>query len=301
VSSETDSSLLWNFEDLKPFEKREIRFTMNINSPLEEPEVNGGDTLIFNATVAIENDETPNDNTFELRQGVVNSFDPNDKTCLEGKTITPQMIGEYVHYMIRFENTGTAEAVNIVVRDTIDLEKFDVNSLQLIDQSHTCRTIITNNVVEFKFDNINLPFDDATNDGYITFKIKTLPTLQLGDSFENTAGIYFDFNYPIITNTSSTTIAIPKEDPIITGVNTTLTSEDVQVYPNPAQDFLVIQSHEKIKSIELHTINGALIKKVALLGNQPSATINLNELESGLYIATVKTTAGILTQKVLVK
>ena len=301
VSSETDSSLLWDFEDLKPFEKREIRFTMNINSPLEVPEVNGNDTLTFTTSIEVLNDGTPDDNSFELRQRVVNSFDPNDKTCLEGKTITPQMVGDYVHYMIRFENTGTAEAVNIIVRDTINMEQFDVNSIELTDQSHTCRTIITQNVVEFKFDNINLPFEDATNDGYITFKIKTLPTLELGDTFENTAGIYFDFNHPIITNTSSTEIAIIKKDDVVAGIKNTLTINDVQIYPNPAQDFLAIESNESIESIDIYTINGALIKKVAYIGDQTSTKINLTELKNGVYIATVKTKKGVFTEKILVE
>jgi len=156
-------------------------------------------------------------------------------------------------------------------------------------------------VVEFKFDNINLPFEDATNDGYITFKIKTLPTLQLGDTFENTAGIYFDFNHPIITNTSSTEIAISKKEDVVAGIQNKLTINDVEVYPNPAQDFLAIESNESIESIDIYTINGALIKKVAYIGNQTNTKINLTELKSGVYIATVKTTKGVFTEKVLVK
>ncbi len=48
------------------------------------------------------------------------------------------------------------------------------------------------NKVEFIFENINLPFDDATNDGYVAFKIQTNPSLVVGDSFSNTASIYFD-------------------------------------------------------------------------------------------------------------
>ena len=171
------------------------------NETIEEPALNGNDTLKFGTSVGI-----------KLSQEIVNSFDPNDKTCLEEKTITPQIIGEYLYYMIRFENTGTAEAVNIIVRDTIDSEKFDMNRRQLTDQSHSCRIILTDNLLELKCDNINLPFQDPTNDGYMTFKIKTLPTLRLGDTFENTAGIYFNFNHPDITDTSSTEVAVEKEE-----------------------------------------------------------------------------------------
>ncbi len=64
-----------------------------------------------------------------MNQTVVNSFDPNDKTCLEGATIPPSAVGKYVHYMIRFENKGTAEAQNVVVKDMIDTENLILSSL----------------------------------------------------------------------------------------------------------------------------------------------------------------------------
>jgi transcriptional regulator with GAF, ATPase, and Fis domain len=52
--------------------------------------------------IALENAES-----FEtLNQTVVNSLDPNDKICLEGNKITPEMVGKYVHYSIHFENSG---------------------------------------------------------------------------------------------------------------------------------------------------------------------------------------------------
>ncbi len=59
-----------------------------------------------------------------------------------------------------------------------------------------------NNKVEFIFENINLPFDDANNDGFVAFKIKTKSSLVLGDTFSNSANIYFDYNFPIVTNTA---------------------------------------------------------------------------------------------------
>ena len=42
----------------------------------------------------------------------------------------------------------------------------------------------------------------------LAFKIKTKATLQVDDSFSNTAAIYFDFNHPIITNEAITTVTI---------------------------------------------------------------------------------------------
>ena len=176
---------------------------------METPAVNGGDILNYAANiVGLNTDETPDDNTFGLNQTVVNSFDPNDKTCLEGNTINPSMIGKYVHYKIRFENTGTFPAQNVVIKDLIDTTKFDLSTLQMTDASHNCFTRINNtNKVEFIFESINLPFDDANNDGYVVFKIKTKPTLTVNSTISNVANIYFDYNFPIVTNTATTTIA----------------------------------------------------------------------------------------------
>jgi len=68
------------------------------------------------------------------------------------------MIGDFVNYKIRFENTGTAEAVNIIVRDTIDTDKFDISSLEIVHASHDMYTIIKEkNVVEFILEGIYLP------------------------------------------------------------------------------------------------------------------------------------------------
>ncbi|TGD59851.1 DUF7619 domain-containing protein, partial [Flavobacterium humi] len=242
VATASTNSLSWAFTNLVPFETREIAFTLNVNSPMETPAVNGGDILHYTASItSVATDELPNDNTFELNQTVVNSFDPNDKTCLEGATIAPGKVGEYVHYMIRFENTGTFPAQNIVVKDMIDTAKFDISSLVPMKASHSFTTRITEgNKVEFIFENINLPFDDANNDGYVAFKVKTKPTLVSGNTFSNTASIYFDYNFPIVTNTATTTIAA-------LGVQDFEFSNYFNVYPNPVHDVLTISAKETIE------------------------------------------------------
>jgi P2-related tail formation protein len=212
----------------------EISVVLNVNSPMETPAANSGDILNYTVTNTITNtDEMLSDNTFVLNQTVVNSYDPNDKTCLQGNYVGPDKIGQYVHYMIRFENTGTFPAENIVVKDMIDTAKFDVSSLIPLNASHNYVTRINGNKVEFIFENINLPFDDATNDGYVAFKIKTLPSLVVGNTFSNTANIYFDYNFPIITNTATTTIAALNNPSFEFATYFSL-------YPNPATSELII-------------------------------------------------------------
>ncbi|MEL1254624.1 T9SS type A sorting domain-containing protein [Flavobacterium sp. DGU38] len=288
ASTQTEGNLSWIFSNLKPFETREITFTLDVNSPMEIPAVNNGDILKFVTTIASQSaDETPLDNTFTLNQTVVGSYDPNDKTCLEGSLITPSLIGEYVHYMIRFENTGTYAAQNIVVKDMIDLSKFDISTLIPTSSSHSFVTKISEgNKAEFIFENINLPFDDANNDGYVAFKIKTLPTLKVGDSFTNEANIYFDYNFPILTNKATSKF------------QTTLSNPDFEfsnyftLYPNPVNDVLNINAKQdiEIQSLAIYDILGQLI--IAVPNAKSVSAVDVSKLRTGNYFIKVKTDKG---------
>ena len=282
--SSATNSFTWNYTNLQPFETREIDLILNVNSPMETPAVNNGDVLNYTTTITSANtDETPADNTFTLDQTVVGSYDPNDKTCLEGQTIAPSEVGKYVHYVIRFENTGTYPAENIVVKDMIDLNKFDITTLVPLKSSHDFYTRINGNKVEFIFENINLDFNDATNDGYVVFKIKTKPSLVLGDTFTNNANIYFDYNFPITTNTYITTVAALSAQDYDFGTYFTL-------YPNPAKDVLNIQTKQdlEVNSIEIYNQLGQIVMAVTNAVN----SVDVANLASGTYFVKVNTEKG---------
>lgn len=291
IINQSSNNLSWDFSNLQPFETREIVVTLNLNSPLETPSVNAGYVLNYTATISGATDETPLDNSLTINQTVVNSFDPNDKTCLEGATITPNQVGKEVHYMIRFENTGTANAQNIVVKDMIDTTKFDVNSLIPISGSHPFVTRITDtNKVEFIFENIQLPFDDANNDGYVSFKIKTKPNLVLGNTFSNTASIYFDYNFPIVTNTATTT------------VSNVLANQDfefdnfIAITPNPAKEILTINAQNiEISSISIYNTLGQLVQVIP--NAKETKTIDVSQLKSGNYFIKVVSDKGMSSSK----
>ncbi|MRX69886.1 conserved repeat domain-containing protein/Por secretion system C-terminal sorting domain-containing protein [Flavobacterium resistens] len=292
ITSQAVNKLVWNYENLEPLESRQIQVVLNVNSPMETPPVNINDRLSFNATIMpIANDEKPVDNSFALRQTVVGSFDPNDKTCLEGNIIKPELIGEYVHYLIRFENTGNYQAENIVVKDMIDLAKFDISTLIPTSASHSYTAKITEgNKVEFIFEKINLPFDDAHNDGYIAFKIKTLPTLKVGDVFENEANIYFDYNFPILTNKASSTFS-------------TLGNQDFEfsqyfnIYPNPVKDTLNINTKKETEKQAMYVYDmlGQLV--IAVPHAENISNIDVSRLQAGNYILKIKTNSGITAVK----
>jgi len=256
-------TIKWNFSNLLPFEKREIIITLNVNKPTDTPAVNAGDKLTFIASTSESN--------FKLETAVVGSYDPNDKTCLQGDLVHPDLIGKYVDYIIRFENTGNYAAENVVVKDIIDPKLFDISTLQITASSHEMFTRMEGNKVEFIFENIQLPFDDANNDGYIAFKIKTLPTLVLGDTLKNLADIYFDYNFPIRTNEAQSKVAFP--------VATNDITIDINIYPNPVRDVLHVDTQEAWNKAEIYDLNGRILRSLSLHGS----TIDMSSLKSGTY------------------
>ncbi|KQK26453.1 hypothetical protein AR438_06715 [Chryseobacterium aquaticum] len=275
-NSQSTGILNWNFTNLLPLETREITITFTLNTPTQTPALIDGDVLNYTAQINGLTDETPSDNTFSLHQTVVNSFDPNDKTCLEGATIATTQVGDYVHYLIRFENTGTANAQNIVVKDEIDTSKFDLSTLIPLHASHNFVTRITgSNIVEFIFENIQLPFANATNDGYVSFKIKTKSTLTAGNSFNNTAKIYFDYNHPIITNTYTTTV-----QNILGTTETTKDDKSFSIYPNPVTDVLFIKSDERAVKAEINDSAGRVVVTTGIKDN----SLNVSQLPKGNYM-----------------
>ncbi|WP_306617719.1 DUF7619 domain-containing protein [Chryseobacterium ginsenosidimutans] len=292
-SSVTGNLVTFNFTNLKPYQNTSSEITFTINTPTNPTNpVNNGDILNFTAGVnPVLGDANPDDNQFVYKQTVVGSFDPNDITCLEGNLIPLSMVGKYLHYIVNFENTGTAPATNIVVEMDINPDDFDINTLQLQNTSHNTYTKITGNKVEFVMKDINLA---ATAHGNVVLKIKSKNNLVSGDSVINKANIYFDYNFPVITNEATTNI-----------VNSTLSTSEIRngnssinVYPNPTKGDVNIKADLKIKTVEVYDTQGRIIQKQIGI-NAQNTKISLQNMASGMYILKIVTDREVITKKVL--
>jgi Leucine-rich repeat (LRR) protein len=280
TTNQSLNNLNWSFSNLQPFESRSIVVSLRVNATTDVPSVNVGQLLPFTALVSSSNtDELPNDNSITLNQKVVNTTITNDKVCIEGTSVSPSQIGDYLHYGIRFKNTGTAIAQNIVVKDIIDTSKFDVNSLIPLDGSHLFETKISNtNTVEFIFKNINLAFGVNNSEGFVLFKIKTLASLSIGNSVSNTASIYFDYLSPTITNIETTSFESLG--------NQTIETSGIKIYPNPVKDILNIQTENSI-FVEAISIYNSLGQVIQTITNPNNLSINVATLRTGVYYLTV--------------
>lgn len=292
VTVQSLNNLRWDFTDLMPFETRTIQVVLNVNSPQEIPPVNIGDILHFTADVSSPlTDETPNDNSMAFNQIVNGSFDPNDKTVVQGPEISLAQTGDYLDYVIRFQNTGTDVAENIVVKDILS-DKLDWSTLQMVSSSHPFRNTVTGNKLEVFYQNINLPavsVDEPGSHGYIAFKVKPKNTVALNDVIQNTASIYFDFNFPIVTNTVSTAVRA-------LGVGSFNNTKLFTVYPNPTSGAIniVVANNEPITAV---TINNLLGQTVMRFEN--TSTLDISAVTKGTYFVTVETDKGKETQKLI--
>ncbi len=287
-SSSASGVVSWDFTNLAPFESRRIYVIMQVHPPTDTNPVNIGDVLNFTTTInPITGDENPSDNTFLYNQVVVGSFDPNEIICLEGNVVSPVEIGNYLHYAINFENTGTAEAENIVVREVIDTTQFDVNSLQLINSSASVTTRLTGNIVEFMFPSINL---HSGGHGNILLKIRSKNSLVEGDMVSKKANIYFDYNLPVETMPENTVFQSLKNPDIPVDAS-------IAVYPNPTQGTVHINCANTIKSVQLYDIQGRLLETHLINENQ--VMLDLSNQSKGLYFLKITSDKGMDVQKLV--
>lgn len=277
IYAETSGSVAFEYNDLDPFEIRTIDVDFNVYAP---PIASLGDILFFDTEITPwTQDQTIFNNSYDFNQIVVGSYDPNDIQVLEGEQILIDDIDKYLHYIIRFQNTGTASVINVRVNHVLD-DKLDWTTMQLESMSHEGRVEITDETnVDFIFNNINLPDsvnDESNSHGFIAFKIKLKQDVALGDVINGIANIYFDFNPPIITNMVSTEIA------------ESLSIEEVEVkwftvYPNPVDNTINISFVNSLENIEIYNQLGQVVYKTY---NETS--IDVSELESGIYFLRIE-------------
>ncbi|MGL2965955.1 DUF7619 domain-containing protein [Flavobacterium sp. XGLA_31] len=287
----TTNTVSWDFNNLVPYERKNMELVLNLNSPQEVPPLNLGDILNFQAMINSSlTDETPNDNVFAFNQTVVNSMDPNDKEVVEGSQISTDKIGDYLHYVVRFQNMGTAPAENIVIKDMLDAN-LDWSTLEMVSSSHPFRSTLTSgNKLEVFYEGINLPdatTDEAASHGYIAYKIKPKSTLVVNDVISNTANIYFDFNFPIVTNTVTTTVTA-------LGTPGLAPNSLFVLYPNPTSNNLniAVSNNVNVKAITVTNLLGQVMMKFT-----PASVIDVAALAKGTYLITVETDKGKETRK----
>src|SRR5688572_4553300 len=168
----------------------------------------------------------------------------------------------FLEYIIRFQNTGNDTAFNVKILNPISAN-LDIDSFEIIETSSPVEFKYYNDIrlAEYKFKNILLPdsnVNEPMSHGYIRYRIKPIPGLAVGTNILDSAGIYFDFNMAVMTNTALTQITFP-----VGNISYENDLFPISIYPNPVSDMLTISfSLNKPARIKMELIDlpGQLVK-----------------------------------------
>ena len=219
---------------------------------------------------------------------VIGSYDPNDKRAFPRGYAAAHYIDNAtpLEYHIRFQNTGTDTAFTVVVEDALD-PRLDISTFRPLAASHPYQVAFgLNDTVRFVFNDILLPdsfVNEPLSHGFIRFAIELEADLPLETVVTNRAGIYFDFNAPIITNEVFHTVG--REFLVVSTPSVVLPRLAVSTYPNPATDtwYLQLDGLPDVRELELTLVDawGRVVRKTALVTNP--AAVPVSGLTEGVY------------------
>jgi uncharacterized repeat protein (TIGR01451 family) len=242
-----------------------------------DPMAQEGDTICVNVIVTPTlGDNNQSNNTYQYCYNVVNSFDPNSKEVYPVNVAPGYQ--DWLTYTIHFQNTGNAPAINIRLLDTLDMN-LDLNTFEVINYSHANTITLNQNLLTFRFPNILLPDSTSNFDGsqgYVQYRIKPKANIVAGSQIQNKAFIYFDYNAPIVTNTTVNNFLT------VVGASELPQASRLWLYPNPTNGIFNINSSAPIKTIEVYNVVGELI-----LSQNNATSIDLTNQSKGIYFVKI--------------
>ncbi len=202
------NTVTWNLSALSAASgSRTISYSLTVPGASLTP----GDTILSAYSVTpISGDADATNNNVTRIDTVRSSYDPNEMLAVPGGYILP---GTTLQYTISFENTGNDTAHNIALMDTLS-DNVDIKSLRIDAATAVMNTAVYNagghNIVKFDFPRIDLLDSSHHNEctGMLIFHIKTKGGLTDGTTIFNHAGIFFDDNAVVMTDTVENVITL---------------------------------------------------------------------------------------------
>lgn len=278
-------TITWNLPSIAPGNYALVYVKFNASTSLNIGQMTMEEVSVLPTTGM---DIDLSNNTDTVHQVVTGSWDPNNKLSIQTNNNNPteQIISsvnpdQSITYVVNFQNTGTAPAVNVSIVDALSLD-LNPYTFQLLAMSHNGNVIRNGSNVSFIFNNIMLP-DSNTNEpgshGFVSFKVNAMNGLAAGHVISDDAAIYFDFNQPVITNYANVTMINPL------GVNENLSAYQISVSPNPSSGIIYISglfSRNENMQLEITDVAGRTVLNQNLIAANQS--IDISKLEAGMYL-----------------
>ncbi len=286
-------SLVWVYTNLLINEYRNINVQLHADTTITT-----GDTLHSFWTIQpVTGDAAPVNNQFAHHQPCVASFDPNMKTVSpDGDILKTQELS----YTVHFQNTGTSQANNIFIHDTLDAN-LDITTFKLTGFSHPLSYAISGaGQITFTFANINLP-DSNSNEpashGMVSYQIKPKTGITVGSQIHNTASIIFDYNIPVVTNTTQNIIV--ENIPNAIG-DVTMGNDDITIYPNPAQQAIIMTSLSGfgLTKVLISDLSGKQLLHRSYTGGS-DIRVDVSDLATGVYIMEIQDGNRVVRKKLV--
>lgn len=287
-TSISGNTITWNYTNLHVGMVRSVYIPVTANAVYQLGDT-ACNTMTINPTTG---DANPANNVISRCDSLRTGFDPNDKSVSPSGDV---MAGTTLTYLINFENLGNDTAFNIHVLDTLS-PALDASSFTLLSASHAMRPMLIERagmkIMKFDFLNIRLADKNqpARNKGYVRFSMKTKIGITNGTNIPNRAGIYFDFNPVVMTNTAMNRIGMPQS------VNVLQATPLNSIHPNPAQDRLTITNADgSLTEAVLVTATGQIVRRWDLSAGDN--IVRLDGLSAGLYFVQLHGAAGVQIEK----
>ena len=296
----------WAFSNFNPGEESIIAVYLTVpsNTPLNTSI--SSSVIVSSATYVQAN----TNNTDSCSFIIIDSFDPNELSVSpqgEGSEGYISAEDSILNYMIKFQNTGTDTAFNIIVTDTLS-NYIDPLSINKINASSNVFLSGSNGVLIFTLTNINL-LDSSASDtgsvGYISFSAAIKKSMPPGTVISNKAYVYFDYNNPVTTNAVINTLRTSGVTTVYKGVDK---QDMLNVFPNPASGIItisyILESNANV-SVKVYSMLG---EEVTIVDNSSqNAGINKTSfnpesygLVAGVYIIKLITDEQSQYQKVVI-
>ena len=195
-------------------------------------------------------------------------------------------------------NNGTISTFNTTIdSNAITSLGADTYYLQITDQSSTCGStidtvVITNPPLLSTSYTVTNPSSALVNDGAIDYTVSggVAPYTYYWSTTDTTEDLS-NINSGTYTVTVTDANGCSLNETIVldmsTGVNTVLNDEVFLIYPNPAKDWITIESKNLNNTIfTITTINGQLLMLETL--NSTKSSFNISSLSSGIYFYEIR-------------